>query len=84
MDAKLPTWIKCWNGGLIQRRLPKGVWNIYLKQIFEFGYFHADPHPGNILIQKNGVICLIDFGMTGKLLKRDKLAFAGILLAHGQ
>ncbi len=54
--------------------------DIYLKQIFQFGYFHADPHPGNILIQKNGVICLIDFGMTGKLLKRDKLAFAGILM----
>jgi ubiquinone biosynthesis protein len=32
-------------------------------------------------VQKNGVICLIDFGMTGKLLKRDKLAFAGILMA---
>jgi len=55
--------------------------DIYLKQIFEFGYFHADPHPGNVLVQKSGVICLIDFGMTGKLLKRDKLAFAGILLA---
>jgi len=54
--------------------------DIYLKQIFQFGYFHADPHPGNILVQKNGVISLIDFGMTGKLLKRDKLAFAGILL----
>jgi ubiquinone biosynthesis protein len=67
--------------GLDPREIAERGIDIYLKQIFEFGYFHADPHPGNILVQKNGVICLIDFGMTGKLLKRDKLAFAGILMA---
>lgn len=67
--------------GLDPRKIAEQGMDIYLKQIFEFGYFHADPHPGNILIQKDGIICLIDFGMTGKLLKRDKLAFAGILLA---
>lgn len=67
--------------GLDPRKIAERGMNIYLKQIFEYGYFHADPHPGNILIQKDGIICLIDFGMTGKLLKRDKLAFAGILLA---
>jgi ubiquinone biosynthesis protein len=67
--------------GLDPREIAELGMNIYLKQIFEFGYFHADPHPGNILVQKDGVICLIDFGMTGKLLKRDRLAFSGILLA---
>lgn len=55
--------------------------DIYLTQIFEFGYFHADPHPGNILIQENGRICLIDFGMVGKLMKRDKMAFANVFIA---
>lgn len=67
--------------GLDPKEIAERGMDIYLKQIFQFGYFHADPHPGNILVQKNGVICLIDFGMTGKLLKRDKLAFGGILLA---
>jgi ubiquinone biosynthesis protein len=67
--------------GLDPKEIAERGMDIYLKQIFEFGYFHADPHPGNILVQKNGVISLIDFGMTGKLLKRDKLAFAGILLS---
>ena len=67
--------------GLIPQNIAEKGMDIYLKQIFEFGYFHADPHPGNILVQKDGVICLIDFGMTGKLLKRDKIAFGGILLA---
>lgn len=55
--------------------------DIYLTQIFEFGYFHADPHPGNILIQEDGRICLIDFGMVGKLMKRDKMAFANVFIA---
>ena len=55
--------------------------NIYLTQIFEFGYFHADPHPGNIIIEDTGRIILIDFGMVGKMLKQDKYAFAGVFIA---
>lgn len=54
---------------------------IYLTQIFEFGYFHADPHPGNVLVQEDGRIVLIDFGMVGKMLKQDKYAFAGVFIA---
>ena len=38
----------------------------YFKQVMEDGFFHADPHPGNILIN-NGKICFIDFGMIGEL-----------------
>ncbi|MEM0998671.1 MAG: AarF/ABC1/UbiB kinase family protein [Bacteroidota bacterium] len=55
--------------------------DIYLTQIFEFGYFHADPHPGNIIIQENGRIVLIDFGMVGKMMEQDKFAFAGVFIA---
>ena len=55
--------------------------DIYLTQIFEFGYFHADPHPGNVWVQENGRIVLIDFGMVGKMLKQDKYAFAGVFVA---
>lgn len=58
--------------------------DIYLTQIFEFGYFHADPHPGNIIIQRDGRICLIDFGMVGKLMKRDKMSFAQVFVAMAQ
>ena len=58
--------------------------HIYLTQIFEHGFFHADPHPGNIIIKKDGVICLIDFGMVGKLVKRDKYAIAGIFIGMAQ
>jgi ubiquinone biosynthesis protein len=38
-----------------------------LKQIFENGFFHADPHPGNIFITDQGKIALIDFGIMGRL-----------------
>lgn len=58
--------------------------HIYLTQIFEFGFFHADPHPGNVLVRKDGVICLIDFGMVGRLSKKDKIAFAGVLISMAQ
>ena len=39
----------------------------YLKQIFLDGFFHADPHPGNIFITDDNAICFIDFGMMGVL-----------------
>jgi ubiquinone biosynthesis protein len=38
-----------------------------LKQIFEHGFFHADPHPGNAMILPGQVICFLDFGMFGRL-----------------
>jgi ubiquinone biosynthesis protein len=57
---------------------------IYLTQIFEHGYFHADPHPGNVLVKQDGTICLIDFGMVGQLMPKDKKAFAGVFISMAQ
>ncbi|PJJ61114.1 ABC1 kinase family protein [Hymenobacter chitinivorans] len=54
--------------------------DIYLTQIFEFGIFHADPHPGNVLVRPDGTLVLIDFGMVGKLSKQQKYAFAGVFI----
>ncbi|MGI4871702.1 MAG: ABC1 kinase family protein [Janthinobacterium lividum] len=54
--------------------------DIYLTQIFEFGFFHADPHPGNVLVRPDGRLVLIDFGMVGKLTKQQKYAFAGVFI----
>jgi predicted unusual protein kinase regulating ubiquinone biosynthesis (AarF/ABC1/UbiB family) len=39
----------------------------YLRQILVDGFFHADPHPGNVLITDDGRIALIDLGMTGQI-----------------
>lgn len=40
---------------------------IYLTMIFTNGFYHADPHPGNILVLPGGVIGLVDFGMVGRI-----------------
>ena len=40
---------------------------VYMKQIFDDGFFHGDPHPGNLLITRNGELILLDFGMIGVL-----------------
>jgi ubiquinone biosynthesis protein len=40
---------------------------VFLRQIFTIGTFHADPHPGNILVEPDGTIVLIDLGAVGRL-----------------
>lgn len=42
----------------------------YLKQLLEDGFFHADPHPGNLLVMDSGHLAFFDFGMTGKITPR--------------
>lgn len=53
----------------------------FYKQIFEYGFFHADPHPGNLLVLPNRHICYIDFGMMGTILPRDIKVFGNLFLA---
>ena len=43
----------------------------YIKQAITYGFFHADPHPDNIIISKNNII-YIDFGMMGRLTSKNK------------
>jgi ubiquinone biosynthesis protein len=49
------------------------------KAIFEFGFFHADPHPGNIIVLPDSVIGLVDFGMMATLSKRDRERLAKLV-----
>jgi len=53
----------------------------YYKQIFEYGFFHADPHPGNLLVLPNSHICYLDFGMMGSILPRDIEVFGQLFLS---
>ncbi|MEG1499015.1 MAG: AarF/UbiB family protein [Bacteroidales bacterium] len=55
--------------------------NALLKMIMEEGFFHGDPHPGNIFIEDNNVVCFIDFGMTGVLRPREMNFIADFLLS---
>jgi tRNA A-37 threonylcarbamoyl transferase component Bud32 len=40
---------------------------VLLAMILEAGFFHADPHPGNVFVEPGGRIALIDFGMIGQV-----------------
>ena len=42
----------------------------YLKQLLEDGFFHADPHPGNLLVMDSGHLAFFDFGMVGRITPR--------------
>jgi len=53
--------------------------DFYLKQVFDFGFFHADPHPGNIFILPENVICLIDYGMTGTVNRQTREDFVDLI-----
>jgi ubiquinone biosynthesis protein len=55
--------------------------SLYFEQVFEHGFFHADPHPGNIFVLEDGRIAFIDYGMMGTVIDQDKVLFASILLA---
>lgn len=50
-----------------------------IKQILEDGFFHADPHPANLLIMENDKLALIDWGMVGRLTEKDRFELIGIL-----
>lgn len=45
------------------------------REILSDGFFHADPHPGNLLVQPGPVVVLLDFGMVGQLTPRHRAAF---------
>jgi len=52
---------------------------ICLSQIFDHGFFHADPHPGNIFVLPNNVICLLDFGMVGTIDRNTREDFVELV-----
>lgn len=54
--------------------------NLVMEQIFVHGFFHSDPHPGNILVMKDNVICFIDFGQMGRLSIKDREEFTDFVL----
>ena len=47
--------------------LGQRIWNIFMYQVHELQKVHADPHPGNILIQEDETICMLDFGCVKEL-----------------
>jgi ubiquinone biosynthesis protein len=52
---------------------------LVLSQVFDHGFFHADPHPGNIFVLPNNVICLLDFGMAGVVDRQTREDFVDLI-----
>ncbi len=67
-------------------QLASALFSAYLDQIFLHGFFHADPHPGNVLITPDGHIGLVDLGMVGHLSTelRSQLVKLVFALADGR
>jgi ubiquinone biosynthesis protein len=54
--------------------------NLVMEQVFIHGFFHSDPHPGNIFILPDNVVCFIDFGQMGRLALKDREDFTDLVL----
>ncbi|MBU0944045.1 MAG: AarF/ABC1/UbiB kinase family protein [Proteobacteria bacterium] len=55
--------------------------DLVMEQIFVHGFFHGDPHPGNIFILADNVTCFLDFGMMGRLSRKDREDFTDLMLS---
>src|SRR5512133_30823 len=62
-------------------RLIDTLVRMMLQMIFEEGLFHADPHPGNVLVMSDGSLCVIDFGMTEELDESMRESLTDLLAA---
>lgn len=54
---------------------------LFVSQILDYGFFHADPHAGNILVKKDGKVVFIDFGAVGKIPPNDKEVLENLIVS---
>jgi len=67
--------------GVNRQQLAPEVMRVFLTQALQIGFFHADMHQGNMMIDKDGRLVLIDFGIMGRLDEQARRTFAEII--HG-
>ncbi len=70
--------------GLDRAELARALLRSMVYQITEGGVFHADPHPGNVLLLTDGRLALIDFGSVGRIDAQQRAALQNLLLALGR
>ena len=71
--------------GLDRHALAVQATGYILKMVFEDGFYHADPHPGNFFFETDGRVGLIDFGLMGTVSDSTRAELASLLLAvHGR
>ena len=65
----------------VKKRLAEQIVDATFKQVLIDGFFHADPHPGNIMRLEDGRLVLLDFGMVGQLSPEMKQSFSELVIA---
>jgi len=55
---------------------------LILEQIFKQGFFHADPHPGNVFVMKGNTVCYLDFGIMGSVDRRAREHFVDLIYGY--
>ncbi len=64
-----------------RHRIATNLYKAFLKQIFEDGFFHGDPHPGNLRFLTDGTVCLLDFGIVGRVSHERLVGLGSMFLA---
>lgn len=67
--------------GLDRHEIAENAVRLMLREVFEFGLFHADPHPGNVFVLPDGSTGLLDFGMIGRLTPKLQDTLLKMILA---
>jgi ubiquinone biosynthesis protein len=67
--------------GLNSREIARRGADFVLRQVFEFGFFHTDPHPGNLFVLPDNVIVPLDFGQVAYLGREDRMLLGELVLA---
>ncbi|HEY7135966.1 MAG TPA: AarF/ABC1/UbiB kinase family protein [Acidimicrobiia bacterium] len=67
--------------GVNRTRVARDFCDMYLQMVFVHGFFHADPHPGNVFVQTDGTIALVDYGMVGHVEDDTRHALGRVLVA---
>lgn len=86
---KITDYAKIEQAGISRAEVADRLFNTYLQQIFEDGFFHADPHPGNLFVlpvSENPVVwqlVFVDFGMAGVISTQNLTGLKELLIAIG-
>lgn len=67
--------------GIDCRELADRLVKVYCQMVFEDGFYHADPHPGNILVKEDGTLVLLDFGAVATIEPNTRLGLLELLEA---
>ena len=79
--AKITDLAKLDEMGVDRGAIARDVAYAYLAMVFGIGFFHADPHPGNLFVEADGRLAMVDFGMMGTVAVPVRAALVEILLA---